>query len=103
MQIVRRLHLLLDLLEDGNFIFAHYHTLELILRHLRVPRMRLDVMYFVALLGVDLHDMLHEVLRLLLDIARYQILAGENFLVQLVRVCVLKRQVTYRHRVENDA
>ena len=65
--------------------------------------MRLDVMYFVALLGVDLHDMLHEVLRLLLDIARYQILAGENFLVQLVRVCVLKGQVTGNHCEEDDS
>ena len=54
------------------------------------------------LLGIDLHDVLHQVFSLFINIARHKILARENLLVELIRVWVFEWQIADSHRVEND-
>ena len=45
-----------------------------------------DIFDLVALLGIRLHDMLHHVLGLLVNVAGHEVLARENLLVQLVGI-----------------
>ena len=79
------------------------HAIQLVLLKLHVPRMVFYVLNFVALLRVDLHDMLHQVFGLFVDVARYQILARENLLVEFVSVRVFKGQVTDCHCIQDHS
>ena len=45
-----------------------------------------DIFDLVALLGIRLHDMLHHVLGLLVNVAGHEVLTRENLLVQLVGI-----------------
>lgn len=65
--------------------------------------MLFDVVDLIALLWVDLHDVLHHVLRLLVHVAGYQVLAREDLFVKLVRIRVFKRQVADCHCVQDHA
>ena len=74
LEIRRRLHLLFNLVEYWDVIFAYDHTIELALLQLHVPRMRLDILDVVSLLWIDLHDMLHHVFGLFVDVTRDEVL-----------------------------
>ena len=88
--MLRCFHLLLDLVQDWNVVLSHNHTLELILREFCVPCMLFDILNLKSLFRVDLHDIFHQVFGRLFDISRHKVLAGQNFLIQLVSVCVFK-------------
>ena len=65
--------------------------------------MGFDVADFVPLLRVDLHDVFHHVLGLLVDVAGHEVLARQDLFVQLVCIRVLKGKITDSHGVEDNS
>lgn len=86
LQVRRGNHLKFYLVQNRDLVFSDDHAVELVLLDLLVPRMRLDVVDFVPQLRVRLHNVLHHVFCLLVDVAGHKVLARQNLLVQLVRV-----------------
>ena len=74
LQVRRGLHLVFDLFENRDIVLAYDDSVQLILRQLHKPGVLLDLVYFVAFGRIALHDVLHHVLGLLIDIAGHQIL-----------------------------
>lgn len=62
-----------------------------------------DVLHGEPLGRVSIQHLLDELLARFADDAGDEVVAVENLLVQLARVRVLERQVTARHRVQDDA
>ena len=62
--------------------------------------MGFDIFNLVSQFRIRLHDVLHHVFSLLVDVAWDEILTTENLFVKFVRVRVLKRQIANCHRVE---
>ena len=86
LKIGRVLDLEFDLVQNWDLITANNHAIKLILLQFGVPRMLLYVRDFESFLWINLHYVLHHILRLLVNVAWHQIVARKNLLIQLIGV-----------------
>ena len=104
-QVVVFLERCQDFLLDGNRVPPDDHTGRVgrLMLNLVVPGVSADVLDCVALFRVGVQDFCYQILTLGREEIGYLIFGLDDFLIQLLRVLVLKWQVATNHSVENHA
>lgn len=96
------LNLLLNLGQNWNLIFTDFDAIQFGLLYLRVPAVLFDAVDFVTLTRVHFQKATNHVFAVFLYVAGDQVVKVQDFLVELVSIWVLERQVANRHRVSDN-
>ena len=91
-----------NLLNDRDSIFPHNDPVHLILLHLLEPVVIPYILNSEASGWVCVQDLLDQVLAVLGDETRDEVVAVEDFFVQLIGIRIFEGKIPARHRVQND-